>query len=432
MLNPTMIAYILIKILMVNPMSPELPASTITQSGLRPKNQPWFPVSLLEKTPAEENRADNTPTIGDTNCKITAELNFIHRLKKIADLDINLLLSGETGTGKTCLAHLLHINSSRAEQRFVEINCAAIPEMLLESELFGAVKGAHSSAFTTVKGKIAAAEGGTLFLDEINLMSLEMQAKLLQFLNDGHYYPLGSTDIRQANIRLICSTNTSLEAAIAEGEFRADLYHRINTYPIQLRPLRERQDDITQIALANCQNSIAKHKLPPMKLSAQALTSIKSYNWPGNLRELSNTMQRACIEATIDESVVIEQYHLGISTQPPKGERRVARQVPIEDSTTDLKTVMQNFQRTFIEQKLDDHQWNVSKTAKSLGLSRGHLHTLMNSLELDRDVSPKQSRPVSDDMGQAIKRADTMQNTMPERRRRADDANVLEFRRNIR
>ncbi|MFT4712603.1 MAG: Nif-specific regulatory protein [Candidatus Azotimanducaceae bacterium] len=413
-------------------MSPEFPTSTIIQRGLPPKNQPWFPVSLLEKALAEENRAADTPTTRDTNCKVTAELNFIHKLKKIAVLDINLLLSGETGTGKTCLAHLLHVNSSRAEQPFVEINCAAIPELLLESELFGAVKGAHSSAFTTVKGKIAAAEGGTLFLDEVNLMSLEMQAKLLQFLNDGHYYPLGSTDICQADIRLICSTNTSLEAAIAEGDFRADLYHRVNTYPVQLRPLRERHDDIIQIALANCQNSIAKHKLPPMKLSAQALASIKSYKWPGNLRELSNTMQRACIEATIDESVVIEQHHLGISTQPPKGERRTESQVPIENSVTDLKDVMQSFKRTFIEQKLEDNLWNVSKTAKSLGLSRGHLHTLMNSLELDRDVNPKHSRPVSDDMGQAMKRANTMQNTMPERRRRADDENVLEFRRNTR
>lgn len=402
------------------------PTSSIAERDLHPTNQPWFPVSLIEKSVFEKARLENAPA-SDTSA-FGLELGFMRRLKKIAVLDISLLLSGETGTGKTCLARLLHVNSTRAEQPFVEINCAAIPEMLLESELFGAAKGAHSSAFTTIKGKIAAAEGGTLFLDEVNLMSIDMQAKLLQFLNDGHYYPLGSTTICQANIRLICATNTSLETAIAKGDFREDLYHRISSYPIQLRPLRDRRDDIIQIALVNCQNSIFKHKLPPIKLSAQALACIVSHNWPGNLRELSNVMQRACIEATINESEVIEQHHLGISVQPLKRERRIERQTLIENDANDLKTVTQNFQRTYIEKKLNEHLWNVSKTAKSLGLSRGHLHTLMNSLELDRDVTTKFGKPESGSKNQVTKNLDTI----PERRRRAGDANVLEFRRNSR
>ncbi len=401
------------------------PAPDSTSEQQFNMHQPWFPISLVKSSQFNALFSNRQKNSSDSMDK---ELRLFHRLTKIAELDVNLLLSGETGTGKTCLAKLVHSNSPRADAPFIEINCAAVPETLLESELFGAAKGAHSSAFTAIEGKISAAQGGTLFLDEVNLMSLDMQSKLLQFLNDGQYYPLGSTQLRKANVRLICATNTCLETATNQGYFREDLYHRINTYPVKLRPLRERKDDLVQLALTSCEKAIATHKISDSILSSQALGAISSYAWPGNLRELNNMILRACIEAAMDDSSTIELHHLDLQSPPARMIRPAEQLIAADSATEELKFATQTFQRAYIEKCLMLHQGNVSKTAKVLGLSRGHLHKLMNTLEIDKDVTINTGNAPAEATTQRIDDAD-MKSSKP---LAGSDGKIVEFKKKAR
>ena len=246
--------------------------------------------------------------------------------------------------------------------------------MLVESELFGASKGSHSSAFESTRGKIGAAERGTLFLDEINLMPKEVQSKLLQFLNSNEYYPLGSTRLIKSDIRIICATNSDLEQQVLLGNFRQDLYYRVSAFPIELPPLRARKDDIVTFAESFKKRSQEIHNLPQIPFSKVNFERILQYAWPGNIRELLHKVESACIRAMADGSSEVEPRHLSL----PKAAR------PKE---TGFKHATKEFQRTYLREKLDLFDWNISKTAKELEMSRSHLHSLMNSLEIDKEVT---------------------------------------------
>ena len=291
----------------------------------------------------------------------------------VAPLDVSTLILGESGTGKTQLASLMHQNSNRGKGAFVEINCAALPLTLIENELFGAVAGGHSSATQEVTGKIAAANGGTLFLDEVGELPLEAQAKLLQFIQSGKYYPLGSSEVRLSDARLIFATNRDFKQLIAAGEFREDLFFRINSFEIKMPSLYERMSDIPIIANSTLEERVSKHKFPQMEFSAEANRALGRGTISGNIRGLQSFVERACINARLDNTDVIEIRHF----PPEEPSASVSHH-------TDFQSATLAFQEELLRNKLEEADWNISKAARELNLSRSHVHNLINSFNLRR------------------------------------------------
>ncbi|MBV1878980.1 MAG: sigma-54-dependent Fis family transcriptional regulator [Pseudomonadales bacterium] len=294
----------------------------------------------------------------------------------VAPLEVTTLLLGETGTGKNQLAKLIHQHSNRKDAPFVEINCGALPDTLIENELFGAVPGGHSSATKTITGKITAADGGTLFLDEIGDLPLDSQAKLLQFIESGNYYPLGSSKMHSSDVRLIFATNRHLPKQMEAGAFRQDLYYRINFFEITVPPLRERHVDIPLLVEQFIAECCQKNNFPAIVASPEVITMLQTSQWPGNVRELQNTVQRACIKTRLDGSATIYNKHLELNlTTTPAGNSLTEK---------DFQKATLQFQQQFLKDKLHATDWNVSQTAKELGLSRSHVHNLINSFQLVR------------------------------------------------
>src|SRR2546428_535273 len=221
----------------------------------------------------------------------------LHHVALVAPLDVHVLLTGETGTGKSQLARVIHDNGPRATHPFVTLNCATLPETLIQSELFGALPGAHSTATRRIEGKVESAERGTLFLDEIGELSHAAQAKLLHLLQAKEYYPLGGTKPLRANVRVIAATNTDLQHAVGERRFRDDLFYRLQVLPIRVPSLAERREDIPLLAAHFCAQACQRHDLPRLALSPNALRAAESAAWPGNVRQLEHAVEAAVIRA---------------------------------------------------------------------------------------------------------------------------------------
>ena len=295
----------------------------------------------------------------------------------VAPLTVNVLLTGESGTGKTQLARVIHANSGREHFPFVEINCAAMPETLIENELFGSVKGAHSEASVDAIGKVGVADQGTLFLDEIGAMPLSVQAKLLQFLQSGEYYPLGSSALKRSSARILFATNGDLAEAVEQQRFREDLYYRINIFPIYLPNLAERGNDIGELADYLCLMTCAKHQFPTITISREGKRVLAQRNWPGNVRELSHHIEAACIKAAFVGARVLGPEQLGRASV---GSRASGEEVDYMDQSFQEATMA--FQSSFLADMLARHNGNVSETARQLKISRSHLHHLINSFGL--------------------------------------------------
>lgn len=244
---------------------------------------------------------------------------FRKQLKRIAKSKYAVLLTGESGTGKSRLARNIHENSNRKHQEFVEISCASIPSQLLESELFGYCKGAFSGAFKNKIGLFEKADTGTVFLDEIGEMPLELQPKLLLFLQNQRFYPVGSEEQRAVDVRLIAATNQDLHSAIAEGKFRQDLYYRLNVFELELLPLRKRPNEIPVIALKFLSETLGVAAIPGF--SNDALDRLLHYEWPGNIRELKNAMLRVATLVDSDELVQIEHLPKQFEHSPAKSSK---------------------------------------------------------------------------------------------------------------
>lgn len=290
-----------------------------------------------------------------------------------APLDVSVMLVGATGTGKSHLASVIHRNSRRSSGPFVEINCAALPETLLESELFGAVKGAHSTATENREGKVAAAEGGTLFLDEVGELPSAAQGKLLQLLQSRTYYPLGSSKVERANVRIIAATNRDLEQAIADKTFREDLFYRLNVLAVRLPALSERREDLRALAEHRCQHAVTTHDLPRVELSVAALHVIETTDWPGNVRQLFHSVEAGTIRAAAEGVSHVEPRHLF----PDDPQLAEATSYTFQQAT-------RRFQRDLVERTLQETAWNVSEAAKRLDVARSYLYKLIGAHGLER------------------------------------------------
>lgn len=293
----------------------------------------------------------------------------------VAPLDVSVLLTGASGTGKTQLARILHENSPRASLPFVELNCAAIPESLLESEMFGALPGAHSTATRRIEGKLDAAEHGTLFLDEISELTLATQAKLLQFLQSRAYYPLGSNKPLTADVRVVAATNTDLHAAVRDKRFREDLLYRLEVLPLRVPALRERSEDIPDLIDFFCARACQSHRFARLRFSPAVLQAARAAEWPGNVRQLGHAVEAAVIRAAGKGSASVEREHLFPALARTASERR-------EPLTFQQAT--RQFQEQLLRQTLRETEWNVSQTAHKLDVARSHIYSLIRSFGLQK------------------------------------------------
>ncbi|HUS67906.1 MAG TPA: sigma 54-interacting transcriptional regulator [Kofleriaceae bacterium] len=289
------------------------------------------------------------------------------QLEKVLDTRATVCIEGETGTGKELIASGIHYQSRRNDKLFVAQNCAALPENLLESELFGHKKGSFTSADADKKGLFEIADGGTLFLDEVGEMPLSLQAKLLRTLQEGVIRPVGSTSEKQVDVRIICATNRDLEAEVAKGAFRQDLYYRLMVFPIRLPPLRERREDVPLLAEHFLKRYVQEYRRDIAGLSQEALDALASYAWPGNIRELENEIQRLVIQA--EPGAWIEVADL--SPQIRKVEGTLSRIAPKKGT---LKEMMEQVERWLLAEALRENDNNKTRTAERLGITREGLH----------------------------------------------------------
>ena len=282
-----------------------------------------------------------------------------------------VLIYGESGTGKELVAHAIHTLSARAEEPFIEVNCAAIPEDLIESELFGHDRGSFSNAHESKIGKFQKADRGTLFLDEVGDMSLRTQAKVLRALEEQRFEPVGASEFVRVDVRVVAATNKNLDEEIERGNFREDLFYRLNVIPFHMPPLRERAEDIPLLADAFLQEFTTAYGRKPKELTPEAYDVLREYHWPGNVRELRNLIERIVI---LNPQVRIDARHIPVSVT-----RRSAQERP-PDRFGSLQEVREAAEREYIQRKLEEANGNVTRTAEILGLERSNLYRKMKTL----------------------------------------------------
>jgi two-component system, NtrC family, nitrogen regulation response regulator NtrX len=310
----------------------------------------------------------------NANTTITGESVPIKALRQqirlMAPTNGRVLIFGESGCGKELIARAIHSGSPRSDRVFIELNCAAIPEDFIESELFGYRHGAVAGEAPEKRGTFERADGGTLFLDEVGDMSLKMQAKVLRALDEGRFTPVGATSPVQVDVRVIAATNKDLEEEIARGNFREDFFYRLNVIPFFVPPLRERKEDIPLLARVFLREFGREYGRPRIDIAEDAIAVLKQYHWPGNVRELKNVIERVLI--LNPQALRIERRHLPMLVYRGGGKKGK------EFST--LHQAREAYERDYILKKIDDCHGNVSRAAEALGLERSHLYRKMKSL----------------------------------------------------
>ncbi len=300
---------------------------------------------------------------------------LLEQLAKVVDTRVTVLVEGETGAGKELVAAAVHYRSKRRDKLFVSQNCAAMPETLLESELFGHKKGSFTGAHEDKKGLFELADGGTLFLDEVTEMPLSLQSKLLRALQEGEIRPIGSTTEKKVDVRIVAATNRNMEKEVAEGRFREDLYYRLKVFPLRVPPLRERRDDIPLLASFFLKRTTAELGKPVAGFSQQAGELLQSYDWPGNVRELQNEVQRLVIQ--VDAGAFITPELLSPRVRQVEGMLDKVR-----PSKGTLKEMMDQVERWLLIESLREHKGNKTASAKTLGITREGLHKKLRQFGL--------------------------------------------------
>lgn len=333
--------------------------------------------TLTNKTIALESRLKAVEGSPDLIGHSPSMLRVKKLCEKIAPTDSSVLIQGETGTGKELVARRVHDLSPRAHMPFVPVNCGALAEHLVESELFGHGKGAYTGADKSRKGLIEVANGGTLFLDEFGELDKAMQVKLLRFLESGEVRRVGENESFHVDVRVICATNRDIQKMVSEGSFREDLYFRINTFEIGLPPLRERKDDIPELARTLISRYLKRRDVPESMLSPQTIAVLKQYDWPGNVRELANALERATImsDGTTIRPEDLPAHLLRNVSLPERSDESIPLQVATSPKT------LREIEMDVIYKVLDKYQGDKPKAAAELGIA---LKTLYNKLNADQ------------------------------------------------
>ena len=316
----------------------------------------------------------------------------MRRLQREIDLvapsDFSILITGETGVGKELVARAIHAASKRDDQPLLYVNCANLSEALAESELFGHTKGAYTGAARDRMGKFELADGGTIFLDEVGELPLTVQSKLLRVLQEGEVQKLGTAKVKQVNVRVLAATNRNLEQAVESGHFRADLYHRLNVYPLRVPPLRERVEDVPLLAGHFCEGAQRRIGLGRVLLHSRSLAMLKTYRWPGNVRELENIITRAVLKSSsgisngaevtiLPDRLDLESGTSGAGETPTSGfDENWA-----EDGLT-LKEAVDEFKKNYILRTVGINKGNWAAAARRLGINRSNLHKLACRLKI--------------------------------------------------
>jgi two-component system, NtrC family, nitrogen regulation response regulator NtrX len=342
----------------------------------------------IDKTLLVLNNALHQKSLEDENRSLREEVERRHvmigdsipmqalrqQIDFAAPTDGRILIYGENGTGKELVAHLLHRRSKRSHRRFVEVNCAAIPEDLIESDLFGHMRGSFTGASEDKVGKFAQADGGTLFLDEVGDMSLKTQAKVLRALEEQRFEPVGSHEAVTVDVRVIAATNKNLEAEIEKGNFREDLLFRLNVIPFQVPPLRERMEDLEPLLQHFITEFCRKYGRFSFRFSPAALMGLRRYSWPGNIRELKNMVERLVIMFPQD---TIDLYDLPSGIVDSEGGPAAGA---AKEHT--LQEAREAFERSYILEKIFEHQGNITETARALDIERSHLYRKMRQYRI--------------------------------------------------
>ncbi len=303
---------------------------------------------------------------------------LLEDIEKIAPTDSWVLITGENGTGKELVAKLIHKKSKRKDKPFIDVNCAAIPEELIESELFGHEKGSFTGATEQKKGKFDLANKGTLFLDEIGDMNLKTQAKILRILQEQKFERVGGTEVIEVDVRVIAATNKNLEEEIKKGNFREDLYYRLNVVPIYVPPLRERREDIPVLAKYFLNKFSYEKDGKNRFLSKEAINILQNYHWPGNVRELKNLMERIVILVEKEE---ITEYDILKYIRPQNG--KINDFEKIIGGFRSLSEAVKFFEKVFIEKKIKEFNGNITKTAEAIGMTRRNLYRKIKNLGIE-------------------------------------------------